>query len=300
MLQVDHIIDSTIAVTTSAIIDLAPMDSGCCVTGSYVNGAPSAKTFDSIKKAAVVIEDITYTAATGGTAGNSITVAYTGGATAGAEVVTVLVNAISIQIETGVTTADQIKTAYDLVVAATTLAAATVSGTGGDAQVITAATPLTGGAASEIDLSANTLSIPSHGFSNGLLVRATTTATLPAGITTGTDYFVIKVSTSSIKLASSLANAVAGTAIDLTDDGTIGGVHTLTATASTGNVLKLQAGNDGTNFEDLSGVTVTIATTSGTKVWNLSEVFYRYVKVLYTPAAGQIALDVHVSYRLRG
>jgi hypothetical protein len=56
-------------------------------------------------------------------------------------------------------------------------------------------------------------------------VRLTTTTTLPAGLATATDYYVIKLTDTTIKLATSYANAVAGTAINITDAGT--GTHTL-------------------------------------------------------------------------
>lgn len=56
-------------------------------------------------------------------------------------------------------------------------------------------------------------------------VRLTTTTTLPAGLATATDYYVIKVTDLTCKLATSYANAVAGTAIDVTDAGT--GTHTI-------------------------------------------------------------------------
>lgn len=300
MLQVENILNDTIAVTTSKIIDLQNMD-GLCVSATYSNGTLGAKTFDSGVKALVAIEDLTFTAATVGTGGNSITVRYTPGATAGAEVVTVLVNAITVQIETTVSTATQIKTAYDLVAAATALAACSVTGTGSDAQVTTAATPLVGGLAAELDVDANTITIPTHGLVTGVKGQLTTTGTLPTGLSLATDYFVIKVDASTIKFATSLANAVAGTAVNITADGTASAVHTFTSTTSTSNVLKLMAGNDGTNFEDISGKTVTISTTSGaTTVWDLgTTVRYRYVKVLFTPSAGQIAVSVHASYNLR-
>lgn len=60
----------------------------------------------------------------------------------------------------------------------------------------------------------------------GMKVRATTTGTLPTGIALATDYYVIRVSATTIKLATSLANAIAGTAIDITAAGS--GTHTLT------------------------------------------------------------------------
>jgi len=48
---------------------------------------------------------------------------------------------------------------------------------------------------------------------------------LPTGFSAGTDYYVIKLSDTTIKLASSYANAVAGTNLTISDDGT--GTHTL-------------------------------------------------------------------------
>lgn len=65
----------------------------------------------------------------------------------------------------------------------------------------------------------------------GMLVRATTTGGLPAGLALATDYYVIRISATTIKLATTRANAVAGTAIDITTQGT--GTHTLTHTLTT-------------------------------------------------------------------
>lgn len=58
-------------------------------------------------------------------------------------------------------------------------------------------------------------------------VQLTTTTTLPAGLSLATDYFVIKVTDTTCKLATSYANAVAGTAINITDAGT--GTHTMSS-----------------------------------------------------------------------
>ena len=71
----------------------------------------------------------------------------------------------------------------------------------------------------------STTNIPSN-ILVGTRVRLTTTTTLPAGLSTGTDYYVIVASSSTFKLATSYANAVADTAIDITDAGT--GTHTVT------------------------------------------------------------------------
>ena len=56
-------------------------------------------------------------------------------------------------------------------------------------------------------------------------MQLTTTTTLPGGLSLATDYYVIKVTDSTCKLATSYANAIAGTAINITDAGT--GTHTM-------------------------------------------------------------------------
>jgi hypothetical protein len=56
-------------------------------------------------------------------------------------------------------------------------------------------------------------------------VQVSTTTTLPAGLSAATDYYVIKVSDLTCQLATSYANALAGTAINITDAGT--GTHTI-------------------------------------------------------------------------
>lgn len=57
---------------------------------------------------------------------------------------------------------------------------------------------------------------------------------LPAGLVAATDYWVIRVDADNFMLATSLANAIAGTQIDITTDGT--GTQTLSDTASTETV----------------------------------------------------------------
>jgi hypothetical protein len=56
-------------------------------------------------------------------------------------------------------------------------------------------------------------------------VQLTTTTTLPAGLSLATDYYVIKVSDTTCKFATSYANAVAGSAVNITSAGT--GTHTI-------------------------------------------------------------------------
>jgi len=63
-------------------------------------------------------------------------------------------------------------------------------------------------------------------FNTFTKVRFTTTTTLPTGLALATDYWLVRVSATTARVATSLANAIAGTVIAYTDGGT--GTHTLT------------------------------------------------------------------------
>jgi plastocyanin len=60
---------------------------------------------------------------------------------------------------------------------------------------------------------------------NYVRVRFTTTGTLPTGLSTGTDYWVVKASDTTCRFATSYANARAGTVVAYTNAGT--GTHTV-------------------------------------------------------------------------
>jgi len=68
----------------------------------------------------------------------------------------------------------------------------------------------------------------------GTQVTVSSTTTLPAGLAASTTYFMIYESATTFRLATSLANAIAGSAIDITDTGT--GTHTV----SVSNVSSFQ------------------------------------------------------------
>lgn len=62
-----------------------------------------------------------------------------------------------------------------------------------------------------------------HGFKTGLKVAASTDDTLPTGLS-ATNYYIIYLTDDTFAIASSLANALAGTKVEFTDAGT--GNHT--------------------------------------------------------------------------
>jgi hypothetical protein len=150
----------------------------------------------------------------------------------------------------------------------------------------------TAGVTSNIDLTTDYITIAAHPYVTGTKVALTTAGGLPTG-TTATNYWVIKIDANTIQLAASLVASAAGTKVNMTTEGT--GQHTLTAAASTSNVFKLQSSNDGSNWTDVSGKTVTIATTTGIAQFDIDRPAYRYLNLLYTPSAGQIVLTCYVS-----
>ncbi|MBK7338510.1 MAG: hypothetical protein IPJ00_21210 [Saprospirales bacterium] len=113
-----------------------------------VSAAPSAVSLVggvAAAAASAVVQDLTFANDATGTAGNGATVSYTTGATAASEVVTVVGSTVTVQIENGVSTATQIKAAFDASEAADTWNC-TVSGTGSTAQVTVNGTAVNTGA----------------------------------------------------------------------------------------------------------------------------------------------------------
>ena len=84
-----------------------------------------------------------------------------------------------------------------------------------------------GGSGGTVSVSANTLKLNNHPFATGDYVTYTTSGTTIQGLVAGTSYFIIRVDSNTVRLASSLANANNGVAIDITGLGT-GTSHKLT------------------------------------------------------------------------
>lgn len=91
------------------------------------------------------------------------------------------------------------------------------------------------GTGSRVLINTNTFTASSSGgllltytndFKNLTRVRFTTTTTLPTGLTAGVTYWLVRASSTTAHVATSYANALAGTFVAYTDAGT--GTHTLT------------------------------------------------------------------------
>lgn len=151
----------------------------------------------------------------------------------------------------------------------------------------------TTGIASKVDITADSITIASHGLTTGLKGQTTSTGTLPAGITTGVDYFVISLDANTIQLASSLALAQAGTPLDLTNQGTVATTHTFTPTSVAGATLSLQKSNNyvpGDNAGTWDAVEAATSISADGDVW-ISDIDpeYMWVRQSFTLTAGRLS-----------
>jgi hypothetical protein len=90
----------------------------------------------------------------------------------------------------------------------------------------------------------NLLTKVAHGLltGDGPVRVANSGGALPTGLAAATDYYVIKADADTFSLATTRENAWAGTAIDLTGDGS--GTQTLSDTSSTKRVVQIASGID--------------------------------------------------------
>ena len=142
----------------------------------------------------------------------------------------------------------------------------------------------------------------SHGYSTGLKV-ALTGSSLPTGLS-ATDYYIIKLTANTFKLASSLANAIAGTPVDITAVavGATAHTYTLTPAAISGTPsFKWQASNDASNWVDLSvsSVTMSAYVAGGTSsYWDFSWYPFKWLRLnVIGPTTGGIYLKSSLSVK---
>lgn len=140
----------------------------------------------------------------------------------------------------------------------------------------------------------------SYEIGQGVSLSTTTNVAL-SGLTWGTTYFIIPaVKGTSFKLATTAANAVSGTAIDISTSSAGGGAFVLTpSSTTTGASFILQVSNNGTNWITApSTSTVTIGDASGvtSAIYDAGAFNYKFIRLNYTaPTRGGITLDTSVS-----
>lgn len=164
-----------------------------------------------------------------------------------------------------------------------------IAGMGGDSYslqtLVTVDTPAAKTfAASAVNTATDAITITAHGYTLGLKGQVSNPGTLPTGISGSTDYFVIVIDANTIKLASSLANAQAGTQIDITAQGA--GTNTFTPTALAGGTVGLQQSDDNVTYFAL-GATQAISAT-GSFYFEKDRPCCRYIRAVYVLTAGHL------------
>ena len=282
--------------TYSDAMPISAANIGIGVQAAWTLVAPAAVAFDSGLYSAASVGGLDFTEVVIGIRVPKYTIAFVADGTSGAETVTIVLNVITIHMDaTAVTgsTATMIKTAWDGTPAALAIATVAIAaGQGAVVQAAVAPVTVTGGANNEFTLSTeanpNQITILAHSLSTGNKLALTTSSAAPGGIPVGT-YYAIKISANVIKLASSLANAIAGTALAITSSGV--GTQTLTAFAAAGGTVKLYWSIDGVTYSEVpsgfGGATVTL-TTSTDYLYTVNGVQASYFKLLYTLTGGTL------------
>lgn len=142
----------------------------------------------------------------------------------------------------------------------------------------------------------NVLTAVAHGFKTGLKGQATTTGGLPGGLSVLTDYYIIKLDADTFSLATSYANAILGTAIDITTTGT--GIQTFTPTALAGANLTIQWSIDEIVWNNVASATNIVA--SGVITAIIDRPAYPFIKLKYTLTAGQLSVNNKLAIKNKG
>lgn len=165
----------------------------------------------------------------------------------------------------------------------------------GSASVVVSIT----GTVTKVSPSADTVTVTAHGFLTGTKVQLTTTGTLPAGLATSTNYYLIAVDANTLAFATSQANALAGTKINITDYGI--GTATITGQAVAGTI-KIQKACDlfpsmgeplgSPTWTDLTGSSQSIPSLPGTLDFGDSDYGYCQLRAVVTVTSGQITVTI--------
>lgn len=162
--------------------------------------------------------------------------------------------------------------------------------------IITAANPSNKAFASaDVSAAANSIAIAAHGLLTGTKATLTTDDTLPGGLAVLTDYYVINFTTGSIKLATSQANALAGTPIDITNAGT--GNHVVVITTTIAGTVTLQKNDEPADetavWKDIAAGTAFTGTI--TLNWPLVDIGYRELRAVVAVTSGTVTAAVRVN-----
>ena len=159
------------------------------------------------------------------------------------------------------------------------------------------ATAMASGVAPTYSSATDRVQITGHGYGTGLNVTYAKGTNNISGLVNGTIYYVIYVDSNNIKLASTYANAVAETAVDISVQlaSATASSPTLTPVSITGTPSYIwQMSNDGTNFVAYtsSGGIYNMNVTDTYAAYDFTDFGYRWLRLNATPpATGAVKLD---------
>jgi hypothetical protein len=137
-------------------------------------------------------------------------------------------------------------------------------------------------------VASNHVTITAHGYKTGIVGQLTTAGSLPTGLATSTNYFIIVVDANTVKFASSYANAIAGTAITISGGS---GNSTFTPTSVSASVQG-QWSNDPLQVIWANDGSSTSVVTSPTVLAVLHDrPHYRFYRLAFTLTAGSLTLN---------
>lgn len=154
-------------------------------------------------------------------------------------------------------------------------------------------------AAAAVDTAADTATITAHGFATGLKVQVSNPGTLPTGIAAATDYYIIVVDDDTVQFATSQANALAGTAVDITAAGS--GTNTVEVDTDIAGSWKLQLCNDPESWPDTDKTWVDVPdsttnfTGSDADALNYSSHGYRAIRAVVTVTSGAVTAAIRIN-----
>lgn len=129
--------------------------------------------------------------------------------------------------------------------------------------------------------------LTAHGFNLGLIVQVSNSGgALPTGLLASTNYYVIPINANTFYLATTLANALAGTHIDITGAGS--GTNTISPTALATGQLILQASYDQSYFFNVPNETITISADGTIAPIELDYLRYPFYYVYASLASGMM------------
>lgn len=159
---------------------------------------------------------------------------------------------------------------------------------------------MTGGVNSAVNVSADTINLPAHGLTTGMAVLYSTgSAAALGGLTNQATYYVISLDKNDIALASSQANALAGTGINITSiPGGRPHNFTVAPLALSGVLtLTLQGSNDGVSYSNVNVSPVTFASpyAASSTLYDLGSINFTFFRIGSSgPDAGGVNLKITV------